>query len=177
MLTQQLGRYLFKTFRTLLADRNAPMSSENRTRGYILKVDLASSPISFIRNADSPLTFQYIDNPHAKSTATYAGDLADPNFFVEAFGHRAAYLTATALRKRDVERRTWNSLLIDIFRCSVAHSQFVLVYNFAQAILHDQDLKSQPALHRIMTTCFELFGRTFSSCFVSISLTDPSTRV
>lgn len=38
MLTQQLGRYLFKTFRILLADPNAPMSSENRTRGYILKV-------------------------------------------------------------------------------------------------------------------------------------------
>lgn len=41
---------------------------------------------------------------------------------------------------------------------SVAHSQFVLVYNFAQAILHDKELKAQPALHRIMTTCFELFG-------------------
>lgn len=40
MLTQQLGRYLFKTFRILLADPNAPMSSENRTRGYILKVSL-----------------------------------------------------------------------------------------------------------------------------------------
>jgi len=46
MLTQQCGRYLFKTFRTLLADRNAPMSSENRTREYILKVSLLTrSPI------------------------------------------------------------------------------------------------------------------------------------
>lgn len=47
--------------------------------------------------------------------------MCDPNFFIEAFGHRAAHLTATALRKRDVERRTWNSLLIDIFRCSLVN--------------------------------------------------------
>ncbi|GAA5942284.1 hypothetical protein JCM1841_002805 [Sporobolomyces salmonicolor] len=137
MLTQQCGRYLFKTFRTLLADRNAPMSKENRTRDYILK---------------------YIANPEAKARAKYAGDLADPQFFIDAFGHRAAYLTATALRKRDVEKRTWNSLLIDIFRCSTAHSQYYLVYNFAQAILHDAALKAQPAVHRVMTTCFELFA-------------------
>ena len=38
MLTQQLGRYLFKTFRVLLADPDAEMSKENRTRDYILKV-------------------------------------------------------------------------------------------------------------------------------------------
>ncbi|SDA02894.1 BZ3500_MvSof-1268-A1-R1_Chr11-1g03206 [Microbotryum saponariae] len=137
MLTQQVGRYLFKTFRVLLADRDAPMSSENRTRDYILR---------------------YISDPEAKASAKYAGDLADPEFFIQAFGHRAAYLTATALRKRDIERRTWNSLLIDIFRMSVAHSQFVLVYNFANAIKTDKDLQSQPALLRIMTTCFELFA-------------------
>lgn len=97
MLTQQTGRYLFKTFRTLLADRNAPMSKENRTADYVLK---------------------YISNPQAKATFKYIGDLADPQLFVDAFGHRAAYLTATALRKRDVEKRSWNSILCDIFRCS-----------------------------------------------------------
>lgn len=37
MLTQQLGRYLFKTFRVLLANPDAPMSKENRTRTYVLK--------------------------------------------------------------------------------------------------------------------------------------------
>ena len=38
MLSQQTGRYLFKTFRTLLANPDAPMSEENKTAGYILKV-------------------------------------------------------------------------------------------------------------------------------------------
>lgn len=97
MLTQQTARYLFKTFRSLLTDRNALGSSENPTRDYILR---------------------YIDNQNAKANVQYAGDLSDPDFFVLAFGHRAAYLTATALRKRDIERRTWNSLLIDLYRCS-----------------------------------------------------------
>ncbi|KAK4049214.1 hypothetical protein OIO90_005503 [Microbotryomycetes sp. JL221] len=137
MLTQQVGRYLFKTLRTLVQDRNAPMSPENKTRDYLLK---------------------YIDNPNATANVKFAGDLSDPQIFIDAFGHRAAYLTATALKKRDIERRTWNSLLIDIYRCSVAHSQFVLVYNFAKAILHDEELKSKPAVHRIMSTCFELFA-------------------
>lgn len=97
MLTQQTARYLFKTFRQLLTDRNSEMSPDNHTCQYILR---------------------YIDNPEAKATVQYAGDLSDPDFFVNAFGHRAAYLTATALRKRDIERRTWNSLLIDLYRCS-----------------------------------------------------------
>lgn len=115
MLTQQLGRYLFKTFRILLANPDAPMSKENRTRDYILKVR-SSLPCSFFPT--NSFSRQYISNPEAKAKAKYAGDLSDPEFFIQAFGHRAAYLTATALRKRDIERRTWNSLLIDIYRCS-----------------------------------------------------------
>ncbi|GAA5945945.1 hypothetical protein JCM10213_006196 [Rhodosporidiobolus nylandii] len=137
MLTQQTGRYLFKTMRTLVADRNAPMSSENITARYFAK---------------------YIDNPEAKAPFKYAGDLADPQLFIDAFGHRAAYLTATALRKRDIEKKSWNSLLCDIFRASTAHSQYNLIYNFAQAIMHDEALKQNVALHKIMTTCFELFA-------------------
>lgn len=51
-----------------------------------------------------------------------------------------------------------NRVLMNVCFFRVAHSQFILVYNFAQAILHDKELKAQPALHRIMTTVFELFG-------------------
>jgi len=113
------------------------MSQENVTREYILK---------------------FIANPHAKAKVEFVGDFHDSGFFVEAFGHRAAYLTATALRKRDIERRTWNSLLIDIARCSIAHSQYVLVLNFARAIENDEALKAQPAVRHIMSLCFELFA-------------------
>ncbi|GAA5928229.1 hypothetical protein JCM3775_000548 [Rhodotorula graminis] len=137
MISQQTGRYLFKTMRSVLADRNSPANKANDTAQYITR---------------------YVDNPNAKAPFKYAGDLSDPQIFVDAFAHRAAYLTATALRKRDIEKRTWNDLLIDIFRMSTAHSQFILVNNFAQAIMHDEELASKPAVHRIMTTCFELFA-------------------
>ncbi|TNY18023.1 acyl-CoA dehydrogenase/oxidase, partial [Rhodotorula diobovata] len=137
MISQQTGRYLFKTMRAVLADRHSPANQSNSTAQYIRR---------------------YVDNPTATAPFKYAGDLSDPQIFVDAFAHRAAYLTATALRKRDVEKRTWNDLLIDIFRMSTAHSQYILVNNFAQAVMHDKDLASKPAVHRIMTTCFELFA-------------------
>jgi acyl-CoA oxidase len=45
MLTQQTGRYLFKTFRTILSDPNAEMSRENLTAHYVRKVrSTPSSP-------------------------------------------------------------------------------------------------------------------------------------
>ncbi|GAA5974313.1 hypothetical protein JCM11641_006729 [Rhodosporidiobolus odoratus] len=137
MLTQQTGRYLFKTMRQLIANPSAPISAENRTADYLKK---------------------YIANPKAKAAFEYSGALSDPQLFVEAFGHRAAYLTATALRKRDVEKKSWNSLLCDIFRASTAHSQYLLVYNFAQAITADPALQHNIALHKILTLCFELFA-------------------
>ena len=99
MLSQQLARYLFKTFRALYVDRNAKMGPANVTKDYILR---------------------YLAKPDATAKAQYAGDLHSPSFFVEAFGHRAAFLVAGAVRSRDVEKRTWNSLLVDIFRCSYA---------------------------------------------------------
>ncbi|MBW0520497.1 hypothetical protein O181_060212 [Austropuccinia psidii MF-1] len=137
MITQQTGRYLFKTMRTLYQDRNAKLSPANVTGEYILR---------------------YLDNPQAKSNVGFSGDFHDVQGFVFAFGHRAAYLIAQATRKRDIERRTWNSLLVDIYRCSVAHCQFLLVRNFAQAVLHDKNLKSKPALRHVIQLVFELFA-------------------
>ncbi|KAG0150496.1 hypothetical protein CROQUDRAFT_38258 [Cronartium quercuum f. sp. fusiforme G11] len=137
MITQQTGRYLFKTMRTLYQDRNAKLSPENVTGEYILR---------------------YLSNPEAKSSVKYSGDFHDVEAFVHAFGHRAAYLIAQATKKRDIERRTWNSLLVDIYRCSVAHCQFIMVRNFAQAVLYDVDLKSNSALHQVVKVVFELFA-------------------
>lgn len=78
--------------------------------------------------------------------------------FVDAFGFRAAHMIGQLVKKRDVERRSWNSLLIEIFRASTAHAQYMLVRNFANAILHDEELYKQSAVHRVMQQCFELFG-------------------
>lgn len=78
--------------------------------------------------------------------------------FVEAFGFRAAHMIAQLVKKRDIERRSWNSLLTEIFRASTAHAQFVLVWNFAHALSTDKALAQAPALQRVMQQCFDLFG-------------------
>jgi acyl-CoA oxidase len=83
--------------------------------------------------------------------------------FVQAFGFRAAHIIARIVWKRDVERKSWNSLLIEIFRASMAHAQYQLVRNFALAITSDEKLKERPALLQVMTQCFELFGEHSNS--------------
>ena len=90
--------------------------------------------------------------------------------FVEAFGFRAAHIVGQLVRRRDIERRSWNSLLTEIFRASTAHAQYELIRNFANAILNDQDLKRLPAIHRVMQQCFELFGRSSQSSSVALTV-------
>ncbi|KAI9609809.1 hypothetical protein KEM48_002674 [Puccinia striiformis f. sp. tritici PST-130] len=137
MITQQTGRYLFKTMRTLFQDRNAKLSAENVTGEYILR---------------------FLENPNEKSKVEHSGDFHDVQAFIWAYGHRAAFLVAQATRKRDIERRTWNSLLVDIYRCSVAHCQFLMVRNFARVLLYDEELKAKPALHHVILLVFELYA-------------------
>lgn len=51
-----------------------------------------------------------------------------------AFAWRTAHLTFEALKHRDVEKRSWNSLLVDFWRLSTAHSQYLVVKNFYEAV-------------------------------------------
>ena len=53
---------------------------------------------------------------------------------VSAFAWRTAYLTFETLKHRDVEKRSWNSLLVDFWRLSTAHSQYLVVKNFYEAV-------------------------------------------
>ncbi|GAA5858811.1 hypothetical protein JCM8547_004998 [Rhodosporidiobolus lusitaniae] len=137
MLTQQVSKYQLATFRTLYKNPQAETSKESFCADYVKK---------------------YLADPKATAQVEKPSDLSDPQFFITAFGHRAAYLVGNALHKRDVQKRSWNSLLVDFYRCSVAHSQYYLVRNFAEAIFYDNELKKQPDLHKVMTTCFLLFA-------------------
>ena len=99
MLPQQTTRYLFKVrarcatpliwqiFRKLWADPAATFDHNNATIDYLRK---------------------YIEDTSASSKIRFSGDLHDPAFFVAAFGHRAGWTIGTAVRKRDIERKTWN---------------------------------------------------------------------
>jgi acyl-CoA oxidase len=53
---------------------------------------------------------------------------------VAAFAWRSAFLTFEALKHRDEDKRSWNSLLVDFWRLSTAHSQYMVVKNFHDAL-------------------------------------------
>ncbi|OJD11730.1 hypothetical protein AJ78_07551 [Emergomyces pasteurianus Ep9510] len=106
MLTQQVARYLLKSARAVLADK-APDNDTSR----ILK--------NYLRRRNMGAAFDILDND------------AD---IVDAFAWRAAHLTFEALKQRDVEKRSWNSLLVDFWRLSTAHSQYLVVKNFYESV-------------------------------------------
>jgi acyl-CoA oxidase len=54
---------------------------------------------------------------------------SDPDI-VAAFAWRTSFLTFEALKHRDVEKNSWNSLLVDFWRLSTAYSQYLVVKSF-----------------------------------------------
>ena len=53
---------------------------------------------------------------------------------VAAFAWRTSFLTFEALKHRDEEKGSWNGLLVDFWRLSTAHSQYIVVKNFYEAL-------------------------------------------
>ncbi|KAK2737774.1 fatty-acyl coenzyme A oxidase [Myotisia sp. PD_48] len=106
MLTQQVARYLLKSARSVLAGKPADNDTCHILQSYLSRRDIGAA-------------FNILEND------------AD---IVAAFGWRAAYLTFEALKHRDVEKRSWNNLLVDFWRLSTAHSQYIVVKNFYEAI-------------------------------------------
>ena len=181
MLSQQTGRYLFKTFRTLLANPDAPMSEENRTAGYILKVrhlslvlyrSLTVASYSTSRTRRPRLPRNSLEISRILNSSSTLSDIELPTsppppceseISSDERGTRSSSISSDA--------RSFHSLfeskrILTSPLCSVAHSQFVLVQNFANAMQHDAELKAQPAVHHVMKTCFELFGMSRSIAFV-----------
>ncbi len=95
-------------------------------------------------NKDSPPSFDILNNDKD---------------VVAAFAWRASYLTFEALRQRDQEKASWNSLLVDFWRLSTAHSQSLVVKYFYDALQSDtarQSLDSSTA--SVMRALFQLFS-------------------
>lgn len=140
MLTQQVSRYLLKSARAVLKTNaktgnfNA-VNSDNDTTA-ILK--------AFKRRVDVGAAFDVI------------GDDAE---LVQAYAWRVAYLTFEALRHRDVEKRSWNSLLVDFWRLSTAHAQYMVVKNFHQALRSDSLKSSLPKeTQSVLHSLFRLYA-------------------
>ncbi|EMC96940.1 hypothetical protein BAUCODRAFT_433376 [Baudoinia panamericana UAMH 10762] len=106
MLTQQVARYLLKSARSVLKG-NEPTNDTT----FILT--------NFLSRQDTGAAFDVLGND------------AD---IVAAFAWRSAFLTFEALKHRDEQKRPWNSLLVDFYRLSRAHSQYMVVKNFYETL-------------------------------------------
>ncbi|RGP71357.1 acyl- oxidase [Fusarium longipes] len=150
MLTQQVARYLLKSARAVLAGK-AP----NNGISVIFK--------EFIRRQDIGAAFDVLDSDQ---------DLVD------AFAWRVSFLTFEALKHRDEEKQSWNSLLIDFWRLSTAYAQYQVVKNFHEALKDEATKSSLDAntlalLHKL----FELFALHHLQSSASEFFTSAATTV
>lgn len=131
MLTQQVARYLLKSARAVLSGKAA----DNDTTRF-LKV--------FLKRQDIGAAFDVLGSDQE---------------LVDAFAWRVAYLTFDALKKRDEEKQPWNSLLVDFYRLSTAHAQYMVVKSFKDA-LHSDSMGGAlgEQTRGVLHTLFKLFA-------------------
>jgi acyl-CoA oxidase len=106
MLTQQVARYLLKSARSVL---NGERPTNDTTK--ILS--------EFQSRREIGCAFDVIGSDK---------DLVD------AFAWRVAFLTFEAHKHRDIEKKPWNDLLVDFYRLSKAHAQWMIVKNNLSAL-------------------------------------------
>ena len=75
---------------------------------------------------------------------------------VEAFHRRAFDQAYKAYDARIVHKRTWNSLLVQLRKASMAHSQALLVSNFYTALSTHESISSD--LRKVLWLLFRLFA-------------------
>ncbi|CAI2172948.1 9687_t:CDS:2 [Funneliformis geosporum] len=148
ILTHQTVRYLLKTFREVVSNKNPEAYSHSNT----------SPTITYI--------LQFLNNPNQTCTATTPSDFKNHEVQLRAFGHRSAYLIANAVDQIDNHKKSWNSMLIEVNRISRAHCQYLMARDFITALQkrHQQDederlrvLHDNPALIEVMTSVCNLF--------------------
>ncbi|KAK5442726.1 hypothetical protein LTS15_010933 [Exophiala xenobiotica] len=84
--------------------------------------------------------------------------LEDKEGIVQAFNWRMSWSAFRAYDAREVQRRPWNSLLIEFHRLSRAYSQAMLVSNFYGAISSSAMGSLEPTTRTALTDLFRLFA-------------------
>ncbi|KAI9678143.1 MAG: fatty-acyl coenzyme A oxidase [Caeruleum heppii] len=131
MLTQQVARYLLKSARAVLKG-NAP---DNDTT-QIFKF--------FLSRSDMGAAFDVLGSDEE---------------LVAAFAWRTSFLTFEALKHRDEEKGSWNSLLVDFWRLSTAHSQYLVVKAFYGALRSPSTTSAlDPETLMLLGKLFRLYG-------------------
>lgn len=106
MLTQQVSRYLLKSARAVLQGDAADNDTTRILKHFLSRQEMGAA--FDVLGSDSDL--------------------------VDAFGWRVAFLTFEALKHRDEDKQSWNSLLVDFWRLSTAHAQYLVVKSFHGAL-------------------------------------------
>lgn len=102
MLTQQVARYLLKSARAVLNGKPSENGTIRIFRSFPSRRDVGAAFDVLGRDED----------------------------IVVAFAWCTSFLTFEALKHRHEEENSWNSLLVDFWRLSTAHSQYLIVKNF-----------------------------------------------
>ena len=131
MLTQQVARYLLKAARSVLNGQD-PGNDTTSILQY------------FLKRQDQGAAFDI---------------LGKDEDIVAAFAWRSAFLTFEALKHRDEQKRAWNSLLVDFYRLSRAHSQYMVVKNFYETLQSPQTTSELgPETTTLMHKLFRLYA-------------------
>ncbi|CAK4009248.1 acyl- oxidase [Lecanosticta acicola] len=131
MLTQQVARYLLKAARSVLK---------------------GNEPI----NDTTEILHHYLERQDIGAAFDILGKDED---IVAAYAWRSANLTFDALRARDEQKKSWNSLLVQFYNLSRAHSQYLVVKNFYET-LQSPSITSDlsPETLGLMHKLFRLFA-------------------
>jgi len=131
MLTQQVARYLLKSARSVL-------NNEKPTND----------------------TTTILTHFHTRRTIGCAFDIIGSNAdLVAAFAWRVSFLTFEASKHRDEQKKAWNDLLVDFYRLSKAHAQWMVVKNNLSAL---QKIKKEGKIGKdtfdVLMNLFRLFA-------------------
>jgi acyl-CoA oxidase len=133
MITQQTASALIKKVTAVIKDPNAPVTdftSKNLKEFYIAQ-----------RYSDKGNLFDILNSDEA---------------IVDAFSKRAADLSFKAYRERVENKKSWTSMLIQLYKLSRAHSQAIIVRNFHDALTTDTTMSAD--LKPVIRDCFLLFS-------------------
>ncbi|KAF2846313.1 acyl-coenzyme A oxidase 1 [Plenodomus tracheiphilus IPT5] len=131
MLTQQVARYLLKSARSVLK---------------------GEKPVNE--------TTTILTDFHSRRNIGCAFDIIGSDTdLVAAFAWRVAFLTFEASKHRDEQKKPWNDLLVDFYKLSKAHAQYMVVKtNLAALETIKSDGKADPAIYDVLLKLFRLFA-------------------
>ncbi|KAI9307460.1 acyl-CoA dehydrogenase/oxidase C-terminal [Cunninghamella echinulata] len=120
LLTQQTARYLLKTFRSVRSGKN----KDGHT------------------TFSSQYLSEYLANRNARCPISTVDDFKNPEVVLTIFKYRVAFMIEQAVQSIDEDQRTWNDMLVEIYRISRAHCQLIMVSNFFAGVFGDDNVNN-----------------------------------